>query len=519
MSALASVPRTLDETRAMCRSSVRVLVIDGHPRTGSFGSALAGIIHRAAASRTQECRLMRLRDLHFDPHAHGHTLDPALCEAQHDIVWAEVVVIVYPTWWGTTPALLKGFLDRVLHPGFAFVERSDGGWKGLLGGRAALLVTTMDTPRWIYRWLLRAPGHRAMRDATLGFCGIEPVRILSFGPVRSSTPAQRRRWLARVAREGRRLDATFRTGWRVKLNAWIAVSRLHFYFQPWLAYTMGALAVTASSRDEWQWPGYLLGYAGIFLLEFITVATNELSDFASDRMNANASALTGGSRVLVNGRLSSGELRCGRRIAFVLLAAVLLVGAFTISNVGPMIVLGAIGLVMGVVYSAPPLRLCARGLGEFNVAITHSFLAVLAGYALQGGPLLSAIPWLLALPLCLAVLPAITLAGFPDFEADAATGKRTLAVRLGRQRAANFATGCALCAAVLPLCITGPAHAWLWWTALPAIPHAVWLAMRLRRFTACGSPPGRIDALLILALAFMIWFCLVPLIAMLLHAR
>ena len=140
----------------------------------------------------------------------------------------------YPTWWGGVPALLKGFLDRVLHPGFAFVERADGGWKGLLNGRAALLVTTMDTPRWIYRWLLGAPGDRAMRDATLGFCGIAPIRILSFGPVRTSTLAERRRWLACVAREGRRLRETFRTGWRVKLRAWIAVSRLHFYVQPWL---------------------------------------------------------------------------------------------------------------------------------------------------------------------------------------------------------------------------------------------------------------------------------------------
>ena len=171
---------------------LRVLIVDGHPCNGSFGSAIAGLMHRAASSRMEEIRSIVLRDIQFDPRAHGRALDADLREAQHDILWAEVIVFVYPTWWGTTPALLKGFLDRVLHPGFAFVERSDGGWKGVLAGRAALLVTTMDTPRWIYCWLLGAPGHRAMRDATLGFCGIGPVKIVSFGPVRRSTLTGRR---------------------------------------------------------------------------------------------------------------------------------------------------------------------------------------------------------------------------------------------------------------------------------------------------------------------------------------
>jgi putative NADPH-quinone reductase/1,4-dihydroxy-2-naphthoate octaprenyltransferase len=496
-----------------------VLVIDGHPREESLGSALGETVHRAAASRAEECRIIRLRDLDFDPRAHGRALDEDLLEAQRDIEWAEILVMVYPTWWGGVPALLKGFLDRVLHPDFAFAERTDGGWKGLLNGRAALLVTTMDTPRWIYRWLLGAPGHRAMRDATLGFCGIAPIRILSFGPVRTSTVAERRRWLARVAQEGRRLEETFRTGWRVKLRPWIAVSRLHFYVQPWLAYTLGALAVTNGSRAAWHWPGYLLGYAGILLIEFITVATNELADLASDRKNENASALTGGSRVLVDGRLSPEELRPGRRLACAILSAVLLSGLLVIPHAWPMLLVAAVGLALGVAYSAPPIRLSARGVGELNVAVTHSFLVVLAGFVSQAGSLLSATPWLVALPLGLAVLPSITLAGFPDLEADQATGKRTLAVRWGRQRAAIFAGTAAVCAAFLPLCIAGQARPWLWWAALPAIPHAIWLVVRLRRYAQAGSPPGRIDAFLVVALTFMLWICLVPLGVLLFGAR
>jgi len=65
--------------------------------------------------------------MHFDPNVHADSpehqpLEPDLVAAQRDIHWAEHVVFVYPTWWGTYPALLKGFLDRVLTPGFAFIH-------------------------------------------------------------------------------------------------------------------------------------------------------------------------------------------------------------------------------------------------------------------------------------------------------------------------------------------------------------------------------------------------------------
>jgi 1,4-dihydroxy-2-naphthoate octaprenyltransferase len=154
-------------------------------------------------------------------------------------------------------------------------------------------------------------------------------------------------------------------------------------------------------------------------------------------------------------------------------------------------------------------------LGELDVAITHSFLVVLAGWVSQSVPSLSPLPWLLALPLGLSVLPAIILAGFPDFEADATAGKRTLVVRLGRHRAAVVAGVCALCAAVAPLFAAGSSWSWISWSALPAIPHAMWLSSKLRRYLDSHSPPGRIDGLLITALTFMLWFCIVPLVVLL----
>ena len=119
------------------------------------------------------------------------------------IAWADHLAFVYPTWWGTMPALLKGFLDRALAPGFAFAEEG-AGFVPLLGGRSAELLTTMDTPGWVWRWIYGAPGDKALARATLGFCGIKVAHIARFGPIKDSSAEQRRAWLSEARRRGAR---------------------------------------------------------------------------------------------------------------------------------------------------------------------------------------------------------------------------------------------------------------------------------------------------------------------------
>jgi putative NADPH-quinone reductase len=126
-------------------------------------------------------------------------LESDLVQAQEDILWANHLVFVYPNWWGTMPALLKGFLDRVLLPGFAFkYHRDDPFWDRLLTGRTAHLIVTMDTPPWYYRWFFKMPGHQQMRRTVLEFCGIKPVKITEIGPVKGSSEKKRTQWIAHV---------------------------------------------------------------------------------------------------------------------------------------------------------------------------------------------------------------------------------------------------------------------------------------------------------------------------------
>lgn len=184
--------------------SKRILVILGHPSSDSFCGAASAAYCEAARQAGHEVRLLQLGTLAFDPVLHHgyqqiQALEPHLLQAREAILWAEHLCFVYPIWWGGVPALLKGFIDRVFLPGFAFKYRPGKAFpEQLLKGRSAQMLVTMDTPPWYFRWVYRMPGLQQMRKTTLEFCGIKPVRTIAFGPVLGSTDKQRAAWLRQV---------------------------------------------------------------------------------------------------------------------------------------------------------------------------------------------------------------------------------------------------------------------------------------------------------------------------------
>jgi len=131
------------------------------------------------------------------------SLEPELIHAQELIRKATHLVWVYPTWWATFPAIMKGFIDRVFLPGFAFKYWKDSlFWDKLLTGKSARLLVTMDTPPWYYRWVYGAPGHKAIKKGVLEFCGISPVSVSTFGPVKSASKEKIQTWLRKVYQLG-----------------------------------------------------------------------------------------------------------------------------------------------------------------------------------------------------------------------------------------------------------------------------------------------------------------------------
>ena len=189
-------------------NKTNILVIDGHPDPESYCAALARAYSEGAERSGAEVRRIALRELRFEPNLrYGYRqrteLEPDLLRAQALIREADHLVLVYPTWWGAMPAILKGFVDRVFLPGFAFRYRESSQlWDKLLVGKSARLIVTTDTPSWYNRLVYRQAVHLVMRRNILGFCGVKPVRLTVLGPVKPSTPERRAAWLERIRKLG-----------------------------------------------------------------------------------------------------------------------------------------------------------------------------------------------------------------------------------------------------------------------------------------------------------------------------
>jgi len=188
----------------------RIVVVNGHPDRESYCFALHEAYKRGALASGAEVEEIVIRDLQFSPNlACGYRqrteLEPDLLKAQEQIRWANHIVVIHPVWWGSVPALMKGFLDRVFLPGFFFKKKPGSAyWRDkLLKGRSARIIYTLDTPRILW-WLSGRPSWSALKWVTLYYCGVAPIRGTALGIMRLSSPARRARWLAKIEALGAR---------------------------------------------------------------------------------------------------------------------------------------------------------------------------------------------------------------------------------------------------------------------------------------------------------------------------
>jgi putative NADPH-quinone reductase len=188
----------------------RIAVILGHPDPGpSLCRSLADAYAEGAQGAGHEVRridaaslevgfLRSARDFHS-----GEA--PAWVDAAQGVLsWAEHLVIVYPLWHGTMPALLKAFFEQVFRPGFALAYGGNGWPLGLLKGRSARVVVTMGMPALAYRWYFGAHSLKSLERNILKFSGIRPVRETLIGMVDALTEEKRGRWLERLRALGAR---------------------------------------------------------------------------------------------------------------------------------------------------------------------------------------------------------------------------------------------------------------------------------------------------------------------------
>ncbi len=195
--------------------SKRILLIQGHPDASEphLCHALASSYAQGAEGAGHTVRHIKLAELDF-PMLRSQqdwekgTLPASLKPAQDDTAWAEHIVFFFSLWLGDMPALLKGFLEQVARPGFAFIREEGGnpcGKKGLTG-RSARVVVTMGMPALVYRWYFRAHSVKSLERNILGFIGIAPVNETLIGLTGGMKAADAAKSLAKLGRLGGRAE-------------------------------------------------------------------------------------------------------------------------------------------------------------------------------------------------------------------------------------------------------------------------------------------------------------------------
>lgn len=180
-----------------------ILVLLGNPDTASFSGKIADTYCECAAGAGYSVKRVNLSELKFDPilrkgYKEIQALEPDLVAMQEKWRDADHIVIVYPNWWCTMPALLKGMFDRMFLPGFAFnFDKKNKKLIKRLKGKTAHVIVSAGTHSPFMTWLKYGDYTNEIQHAILGFAGIK-TKVTTFGPTDRASDLTRAKWLKKV---------------------------------------------------------------------------------------------------------------------------------------------------------------------------------------------------------------------------------------------------------------------------------------------------------------------------------
>jgi putative NADPH-quinone reductase len=190
---------------------VRISILLAHPNPQSFNHAIANAIAASLRARGDEVLFHDLYAEHFDPNMPtselGRTEDlpPEIRKHCDEILSVDGIVVVHPNWWSLPPAILKGWVDRVLRAGVVYTfrsnEKGEGVAVGLLKAKNALVINTSNTPWEIDKAVYGDPLDNLWRTCIWGLCGVQNMKRENFAPVITSTLEQRQAWIRKSAQD------------------------------------------------------------------------------------------------------------------------------------------------------------------------------------------------------------------------------------------------------------------------------------------------------------------------------
>lgn len=187
--------------------SKNILVLLGNPDSETFSGAIADQYQQAAESAGHTVTRVNIGDLQFDPILHKgykeiQALEPDLLDLQEKFRNADHVVIVYPNWWCTMPALLKGLFDRFWLPGFAFnFNKETKRLEQHLKGRTGRVIIVAGTHSPFMTWWKFGDYTNEIQHGILEFAGIK-TKVTPFGPCNKVDDKVKEKWMQEVAKLG-----------------------------------------------------------------------------------------------------------------------------------------------------------------------------------------------------------------------------------------------------------------------------------------------------------------------------
>jgi putative NADPH-quinone reductase len=188
---------------------MKISIILAHPNPESFNHAIASVAADTLRQLGHEAILHDLNQEQFPPLLSAAELrkdaklEPVIARHCEEIASADGIIIVHPNWWGMPPAILKGWIDRVLRPevAYRFVEgdKGEGVPVGLLQAKAAIVFNTTNTPDERERKIFGDPLETLWKNCVFDLCGVRKVHRRTFAVVVTSAPPERAAWLAEVS--------------------------------------------------------------------------------------------------------------------------------------------------------------------------------------------------------------------------------------------------------------------------------------------------------------------------------
>ncbi len=185
---------------------MKIYVLFAHPNKDSFCGAIYHTVLETLTLNKHEIISHNLYEERFDPLLTTIEIPKEAvlplnirrhCE---EVSSSDGFVVIHPNWWGQPPAILKGWIDRVLRQGVAYEFKEDGSVNGFLKGKTAVVITTSNTPRAIELSHYGDPLENLWGNCIFKFCGVSNFFRKNFESVILSTEKGRKAWLTETSK-------------------------------------------------------------------------------------------------------------------------------------------------------------------------------------------------------------------------------------------------------------------------------------------------------------------------------